>query len=100
MQTYKNIAKGFRKETFPTDFSIELSNLIKSLCRKKAEERLPMQSGGIKNLQEHPWYQGISFILIEQRKADVPYVPPPPDFDKFRLRGLSSEIQEFDNKVA
>merc|ERR1719454_2331940 len=40
MQIYKNVVKGFKKETFPSDFSDELITFIKGLCRKKPEERI------------------------------------------------------------
>lgn len=77
MQIYKNIAKGFKQETFPTEFESSLVQLIKGLCRKKPEERLPMSSKGVGALQEHPWYTRPKkqWENIQCLKALAPYVP-------------------------
>merc|ERR1712176_318752 len=38
MQIYKNIVKGFKNYTFPSEFSPELTNLVKGICRKVPEQ--------------------------------------------------------------
>lgn len=58
MQVYRNIVKGFRKELFPDDFSENLIEFVKNLCRKKPQERLPMMPGGLSNLGKLPWVTG------------------------------------------
>merc|ERR1719335_1342285 len=84
MQIYKNIVKGFKKETFPDNFSPLLIELIKGLCRKKPEERLPMGPGGLKNLREHPWYQGYSWDSIAKKTWTAPYIPPTNSAEDFK----------------
>merc|ERR1719235_3167971 len=42
-QIYKNIIKGFSKVAFPYYFPSDLTDTIKSLCRKNPEERVTMQ---------------------------------------------------------
>merc|ERR1712190_522770 len=56
-QIYKNIIKGFKKDTYPQDFAVDLKDIIGGLCRKKPEERIPMGPSGLENLKRHPWFQ-------------------------------------------
>jgi CRP-like cAMP-binding protein len=102
MQIYRNIVKGFKKENFPETFSGDLVDLIKGLCRKKPEERIPMGPGGVSNLHDHPWFQGLPFSAVEKRTWRAPFQPPEADLgrmyaddqrdsnyltDEFNLRG-------------
>jgi serine/threonine protein kinase len=75
MQIYKNIVKGFRKETFPGDFKSDLCDVIKGLCRKKPHERISMGPGGVKNLKEHMWYMGHPWLEIDAGHHEAPYIP-------------------------
>jgi len=83
METYKNIVKGFRKEHFPNHFSADLVDLIKCLCKKKPQERLPMLSGGLASFSVHPWFDSDAdaakrrWETVQTRTANpVPYEPP------------------------
>merc|ERR1712039_900783 len=81
MQIYRNIVRGFKKETFPEAFGQDLIDLIKGLCRKKPEERIPMGPGGVENLLEHPWFQALPFSAVEKRTWRAPWQPPEVDID-------------------
>lgn len=81
MQIYRNIVKGFKKEHFPETFAADLVDLIKSLCNKKPECRLPMASGGAANLETHSWFQSLPFATIERRARRAPFVPPLPNYE-------------------
>jgi serine/threonine protein kinase len=84
MQIYKNIVKGFKKETFPENFPVVLIDIIKGLCRKKPEERLPMGPGGLKNLKEHPWYAKYGWDSVAKKSVDAPFIPPAKTVEEYR----------------
>merc|ERR1712203_718320 len=75
-QIYKNIVKGFSKVTFPETFPSDLTDVIKSLCRKKPEERVTMQKGGMDNLMAMPFFIEIDWCRLGLRTLDPPFVPP------------------------
>lgn len=76
-QTYQLIVKGFKKETFPSFFAPDLVDLVKGLCRKKPEERIPMGRGGLKNLKEHIWFkEPFKWKTVQDRTCRPPYSPP------------------------
>lgn len=96
-QIYKNIIKGFSKVKFPDDCPSDLMDVIKSLCRKKPEERVTMQKGGVENLKELPFFSSFCWDQLGLREAEPPYVPPLPDFDAFKTKKLSRNVEiDFD----
>merc|ERR1712039_433924 len=86
MQIYKNIVKGFKNHVFPDNFTPEVTNMVKGICRKKPEERLPMWPGGTKNLEAHEWFQPLAFRKVETHTFQAPYQPPEPDFGHFAAK--------------
>merc|ERR1712196_172183 len=85
MQVYKNIVRGFSKVTFPDAIPPEFMYLIKSLCRKCPEERLPMQKGGVGNITEHEAFKespscddDLNWKELRSRKLDPPSKPNVP----------------------
>lgn len=79
MQIYKNIVRGFRKEHFPPNFSPDLVDFVKSLCRKKPQERITMLPGGVSNLAQHPWLEkaeNAKWRSVKDRVADPPHNVP------------------------
>jgi len=100
MQIYKNIVKGFKHYTFPPEFSPELTNLVKAMCRKIPEERLPMGPGGMQNLEEHEWFEDIPFEKYEKHMVTPPFQPGPPDFGKYAQKleaGVPPEVEFVEN---
>merc|ERR1712056_95341 len=93
---YKNIIKGFSKVKFPESCPSDLVEVIKSLCRKKPEERVTMQRSGVGGLQEMPFFSSISWLDLAEKKVDAPYVPPP--FDLSRIKSKTLE-RDFDLRV-
>jgi cGMP-dependent protein kinase 1 len=86
-QIYRNIIKGFSKVEFPVSFSSEAEELVKALCKKKPEDRITMQRGGVKNLMTLPFFEE-----LQARRATAPYIPPPPDYEKIAARKLSRPV--------
>lgn len=80
LQIYKNIVKGFRKEHFPSTCSADFVDFVKSLCKKKPQERITMLPGGIKNLAKHPWLMRSDdpqkWVKIDVLKYPAPWAPP------------------------
>merc|ERR1711972_246381 len=106
-QIYRNIIKGFSKVKFPTSFPSDLTDVIKSLCRKKPEERSTMQKGGVENLREMPFFTKLNWIELANHELEPPWVPPAFDIDKVRQKTLSKqvnlhcdEIEEWDGILA
>lgn len=91
-QIYRNIIKGFSKVEFPASFSPEAEELVKALCKKKPEDRLTMQRGGVKNLMKHRFFEGLNWEELQARTAKAPYIPSPPDYEKIAARKLSRPV--------
>merc|ERR1712190_497288 len=91
-QIYKNIIKGFSKVKFPANFPSDLTDVIKSLCRKKPEERVTMQKGGVDNLKMLPFFGSLRWEDLANRELEPPFVP---QFDESRIAGkaLSRNIE-------
>jgi CRP-like cAMP-binding protein len=91
-QIYKNVIKGFSKVKFPPTFPSDLTDVIKSLCRKAPEERVTMQKGGVSNLKEMPFFSGLDWEKLLARTAEAPVVPTGPDYEAIKKRKLSKEL--------
>lgn len=90
MQIYRNIVKGFKRETFPDNFSEDLVDLILTLCRKKPERRLPMSPGGMGNIQAHAWFGSYPWDAVRDRTLPAPYQPPQRVFEDSSAAGRKS----------
>jgi len=91
-QIYKNIIKGFSKVKFPTTVATDLSDVIKSLCRKKPEERVTMQKGGVDSLREMPWFSSLSWEGLLQRTLPGPLIPEPLNYVKIAAKKLTRDF--------
>lgn len=85
-QVYRDIIKGFSKVTFPSVFSAEAEECVRQLCRKKPQERVTMQRGGISNLMQLPFFDGLDWEALVELRTPAPWVPPAPDFEKISNR--------------
>eukprot|EP00746_Dinoflagellata_sp_MGD_P125642 gnl/MRDRNA2_/MRDRNA2_60455_c0_seq1.p1 gnl/MRDRNA2_/MRDRNA2_60455_c0~~gnl/MRDRNA2_/MRDRNA2_60455_c0_seq1.p1 ORF type:complete len:949 (-),score=268.30 gnl/MRDRNA2_/MRDRNA2_60455_c0_seq1:31-2877(-) len=103
LQIYKNIVKGFSKVKFPRNFPSDLVDAIKSLCRKKPEERITMQKGGVQNLKDHPVFTSFDWQSLIDQTQEAPFIPESVSYDTIRARKMSDEslveikdLQEWD----
>jgi serine/threonine protein kinase len=92
-QIYKNIIKGFSKVKFPASVPVDLSDVIKSLCRKKPEERVPMAKGGVEALKAMPWFLSLSWYKLLTRELETPFVPEPLNYDKIAAKKLTRDFE-------
>jgi serine/threonine protein kinase len=74
-QIYKNIIKGFSAVKFPESFPSDLIDVVKSLCRKKVEDRVTMQKGGVSNLKEMPFFTSFKWQELAHMSMEAPYMP-------------------------
>eukprot|EP00929_Paragymnodinium_shiwhaense_P104902 TRINITY_DN6971_c0_g1_i1.p1 TRINITY_DN6971_c0_g1~~TRINITY_DN6971_c0_g1_i1.p1 ORF type:complete len:961 (+),score=250.06 TRINITY_DN6971_c0_g1_i1:149-3031(+) len=91
-QIYRNIIKGIQKVSFG-DCPKAGEELIKALCKKKPEERLPMQRGGISNVVSHRFFEDFSFEDLESGKIKPPLVPGGLDYEKVANKKLSTNVE-------
>jgi len=100
MQIYKNIVKGFKKDHFPDKFDAQLIDLVKSLCKKKPEDRIAMLPGGVRNLKQHPWLKShLAWDAVAQRDAVAqppPYIPTARSTEDYRKSLRQSHDMQFE----
>merc|ERR1712217_405295 len=86
MQIYKNIMKGFSKVTFPSSIPSDLADVVKSLCRKKPEERVTMQKGGVQALEAMPFFSGFKWEDLAAMTMEPLYIPPKWAIERFAAK--------------
>lgn len=91
-QIYKNIIKGFSKVKFPDRCPSDLIDVVKSLCRKKPEERVPMQKRGVDCLREMSWFSDMAWDRLATRSLDGPFIPEPTNLDKIAKKTLERDF--------
>ena len=45
----------------PVTFTESQVDIVKAICQKEPADRLPMLSGGVRNLKNHQWYKGFAW---------------------------------------
>ena len=89
MKTYNIILKGIDAIDFPRNITGMAKELIKKLCRDNSSERLGYQKGGIKDIQEHKWFDGFNWEGLQTRSLSPPIMP------KIRHHLDTSNFDEF-----
>jgi len=74
IKTYEKIVIGDVK--FPTHFSLELKDLVRSFLQVNLSKRLGNLRGGAMDIRSHKWFHGINWIDMYHQKGTPPYVPP------------------------
>jgi CRP-like cAMP-binding protein len=75
MQIYQKVTKGIQRVAFPKKCKGHAETFIKALCNSDPQQRLAVKKGGIKNIQDHPWYGGFEWDAMMNRTMKVPYKP-------------------------
>lgn len=75
MQIYSKVTKGINKVVFPAKLKGACEDLVKGLCKKEPQDRIPMKKGGIANIQKAAWYSGFDWNTFKDLKMDSPYKP-------------------------
>lgn len=97
-QIYKNIIKGMSKVDFPPSCPIDCANVIKALCKKKPEDRVTMQKGGVHNLMEMSFFKEFSWEDLNSRTMPPPYVPGQSDYAEVAARKLDKSTIPLDHE--
>jgi len=76
MATYKKVIAGIGKVEIKYASHDPLgTNLVVSLLKHNPGDRLPMRTGGMDNLVEHPWYRSFDWPAFRKGQVLPPYVP-------------------------
>lgn len=75
MQVFSKVMQGIDKVDFPPKCQGPVGDFIKSLLKASPSERLPMRSGGVKNLKDCEWYEGYDWDAMFNLNMDPPYKP-------------------------
>mmetsp|Transcript_138404 Transcript_138404/g.254614 ORF Transcript_138404/g.254614 Transcript_138404/m.254614 type:complete len:1021 (-) Transcript_138404:135-3197(-) len=98
-QIYKNIIKGMAKVDFPSSCPIDCANVIKALCKKKPEDRVTMQKGGVHNLMEMSFFKEFSWEDLSNRSMVPPYVPESSDYAQAAARRMEGTKLPLDKET-
>lgn len=60
---------------FPAETDSDLKDLLTGLLCKTSKDRLGTV-GGVKAIQDHPWFGGVDWDAFEARKGNPPFIPP------------------------
>lgn len=76
MQIFEKLKKGIGHVAFP---SAPWAEVVRALCAVKPQERLPVQSGGLANLQDVTWFREAGgkqwWDRLRARELAVPFQP-------------------------
>jgi protein kinase A len=73
MGIYEQIVRG--RLHFPHNMSPEARDIISGLCKTNPSERLGHISGGSQRVKDHPFFKGIDWDELYQRKKKGPIIP-------------------------
>lgn len=75
MQIYAKVLKGISAVKFPPQLSPQCVDIIKAICQKEPADRLPMLTGGSKNIKSHAWYKGFNWDKFQDFTLEAPFLP-------------------------
>ena len=92
MNLFKMINKG--KIKFPKGFNKVAKNIIKSLLKKDKNKRLGCSPKGIFNIIQDPFFKGVDWESLLQRKIKPPIIPKIP---KISIQNKNNHLSEDSN---
>ncbi|KAK2177008.1 hypothetical protein NP493_624g01024 [Ridgeia piscesae] len=84
IQIYEKIVSG--KVRFPSHFSSDLKDLLRSLLQVDLTKRFGNLKNGVNDIKTHRWFSTTDWIAIYQKKVEAPFIPKvkgPGDFSHF-----------------
>lgn len=75
MQIYAKVLKGISAVKFPPQLSPQCVDIIKAICQKEPADRLPMLTGGSKNIKTHAWYKSFNWDKFQDFTLEAPFLP-------------------------
>jgi len=97
MATYKKVILGIgRIEIKYSTNDPHGASLVISLLKHNAGDRLPMRTGGLSNLFDHPWFRSFDWAAFRRGHLPPPYVPKvtdPTDSSNFQTSKTDAKVQ-------
>ncbi|KAI0219454.1 cAMP-dependent protein kinase catalytic subunit beta [Lamellibrachia satsuma] len=84
IQIYEKIVSG--KVRFPSHFSSDLKDLLRSLLQVDLTKRFGNLKNGVNDIKTHRWFSTTDWITVYQKKVEAPFIPKvkgPGDFSHF-----------------
>eukprot|EP00092_Neocalanus_flemingeri_P020034 GFUD01021694.1.p1 GENE.GFUD01021694.1~~GFUD01021694.1.p1 ORF type:complete len:395 (-),score=121.79 GFUD01021694.1:55-1239(-) len=75
IQTYQLILRGMDGAHFPDFVSSAAENIVRSLCRKKPQERLGSGVGGFNLIRRHKWFKEFNWTDLRSQTLPAPIIP-------------------------
>jgi len=73
IQIYEKIVSG--KFRFPSHFSPELKELLRSVLQVDLTKRYGNLRNGVNDIKNHKWFATTDWIDVYQRKVEAPFIP-------------------------
>lgn len=73
IQIYEKIVSG--KVRFPSHFSSDLKDLLRSLLQVDLTKRFGNLKNGVNDIKNHKWFSTTDWIAIYQKKVEAPFIP-------------------------
>lgn len=73
MRIYEQIVEGHLR--FPQNMSLSAQNIVALLCKTNPTERLGYISGGAARVKSHPFFHGVNFDDLYNRRVKGPIIP-------------------------
>lgn len=73
MQLYQDILQG--RIEFPSHVSSRAKDLIKKLLTSDLTRRLGNLRNGARDIKRHPWFRGVDWTALQERRVKAPMVP-------------------------
>lgn len=70
---YRRIAIGCYE--FPANVSMAGRQLIAGLLEQDLSKRLGCLSGGAEDIKNNPWFQGVDWTIVLQKRIQPPWMP-------------------------
>ncbi|XP_014671345.1 PREDICTED: cAMP-dependent protein kinase catalytic subunit beta isoform X1 [Priapulus caudatus] len=88
IQIYEKIVSG--KVRFPSHFSSDLKDLLRSLLQVDLTKRFGNLKNGVNDIKNHKWFSTTDWIAIYQKKMSAPLVP------KLKSDGDTRHFQQYE----
>lgn len=95
-QMFQNILA--KEPEFPTDrFSPTAIDFLQGVLVKNPRRRLGCGDGGVMEIMQHPWFHGVDWDALLQRRIEPPFRPQLGENNTNRMSGLAAELQYVPN---
>lgn len=69
--------------------------MVKRLLKVDRSRRLGNLKGGVEDIKNHPYFKGVDWKMVEERKMTPPWIPPLKSIDDTKMFDDYEEIPEY-----